>query len=64
MSITQASAHTAGDIEAERLDAVQRYAILDTPPDAAFDRIAHLAARCLGTPIATVAIIAASAGRS
>ena len=57
MSITQASAHTAGDIEAERLDAVQRYAILDTPPDAAFDRIAHLAARCLGTPIATVAII-------
>lgn len=57
MSITQASAHTAGDIEAERLGAVARYAILDTPPDAAFDRIARLAARCLGTPIATVAII-------
>ena len=44
MSITQASAHNAGDIEAERLDAVQRYAIVDTPPNAAFDRIARVAA--------------------
>ncbi|MBV8965538.1 MAG: GAF domain-containing protein, partial [Mycobacteriaceae bacterium] len=57
MTITQASAHTAADIEAERLRAVERYAILDTPRDAAFDRIARVAARCLRTPIATVAII-------
>ena len=57
MAITQASARTAGDIESERLAAVARYAILDTPSDAAFDRIARLAARSLATPIATIAII-------
>ncbi|MCW2650434.1 MAG: phosphoserine phosphatase RsbU/P [Mycobacterium sp.] len=57
MTITQASAQTADDAEAERLRAVERYAILDTPSDAAFDRIARVAARCFGTPMATVAII-------
>jgi sigma-B regulation protein RsbU (phosphoserine phosphatase) len=29
--------------EAERLDALRRYQILDTPPDGAFDRIAEMA---------------------
>ncbi len=57
MSITQASAQTADEVEAERLRAVERYAILDTPPDDTFDRIARVAARCLGTPMATVAIV-------
>lgn len=37
--------------------AVRRYNILDTPPDGAFDRVANLAARILGTPIATVTIV-------
>ena len=57
MSITQASAQSADEVEAERLRAVERYAILDSPPDEAFDRIAHVAARCLQTPMATVAIV-------
>ncbi len=57
MTVTQASANTADDIEAERRCAVERYAILDTPADDAFDRIACIAARCLGTPIATIAIV-------
>lgn len=43
--------------EAERLAAVRRYDILDTPPDGAFDRVATLAARLLQTPLATVTIV-------
>jgi sigma-B regulation protein RsbU (phosphoserine phosphatase) len=43
--------------EEHRLEAVRRYAVLDTPPDRAFDRIAALAARILRTPIATVTIV-------
>ncbi|MFI5955123.1 PP2C family protein-serine/threonine phosphatase [Cryptosporangium sp. NPDC051539] len=43
--------------EAERLKAVRRYDILDTPPDGAFDRIAALAARIFGVPVATVTIV-------
>jgi sigma-B regulation protein RsbU (phosphoserine phosphatase) len=43
--------------EAQRIAAVRRYDILDTPPDGAFDRIAMLAARVLDTPIATVTIV-------
>lgn len=43
--------------EAERLAAVRRYDILDTPPDGAFDRICALAARIFDVPIATVTIV-------
>ena len=43
--------------ERERLAAVRRYRILDTPPDGAFDTIASLAARSCGTPMATVGIV-------
>jgi sigma-B regulation protein RsbU (phosphoserine phosphatase) len=43
--------------EGDRLAAVARYDILDTPPDGAFDRIAALAARLLNAPIATVTIV-------
>ena len=57
MSITQASAQTAEEVEAERLRAVEHYAILDTPPDDTFDRVARVAARCFGTPMATIAIV-------
>lgn len=45
------------DAESQRLAAVRRYDILDTPPDGAFDRIAVLAARIFGVPIATVSIV-------
>ena len=43
--------------EVERLAAVHRYNILDTPPDGAFDRVVHLAARYFDVPIATVTIV-------
>jgi sigma-B regulation protein RsbU (phosphoserine phosphatase) len=43
--------------EAERLAAVRRYAILDTPPDGAFDRICSLAARFFDVPFASVTIV-------
>jgi sigma-B regulation protein RsbU (phosphoserine phosphatase) len=57
MTITQVSTQSADDIEEARLRAVERYAILDTPADEAFDRIARVAARCLGTPMATIAFV-------
>ncbi|MGX6447756.1 GGDEF domain-containing protein [Patulibacter sp. S7RM1-6] len=43
--------------EAERLAAVARYGILDTPEEEAFDRIARLAAHVLDVPMATVSIV-------
>lgn len=43
--------------EVERLDAVRRYDILDTPPDGAYDRITALAARLFKVPIAIVSIV-------
>jgi len=43
--------------ERERLAAVQRYDVLDTPPDGAFDRITALAARLLKVPVAIVSIV-------
>jgi diguanylate cyclase (GGDEF)-like protein len=43
--------------EAARLEAVRRYAILDTPPEGAFDRITRLAAQLFDVPIAIVSII-------
>jgi PAS domain S-box-containing protein len=43
--------------EAERIRALRRYDILDTPPDGAFDRITSLAARLLNVPIAIVSIV-------
>ncbi|MHB8295350.1 MAG: PP2C family protein-serine/threonine phosphatase [Acidimicrobiales bacterium] len=43
--------------EEERLAAVHRYNILDTPPDGAFDRITAIAARVFSVPIAIVSIV-------
>ncbi len=43
--------------EPDRLAAVARYEILDTPPDGAFDRITAFAARLFETPIAIVSIV-------
>ncbi|MDX6574016.1 MAG: phosphoserine phosphatase RsbU/P [Gaiellales bacterium] len=43
--------------ESERLAAVRRYDVLDTPPDGAFDRITSLAARLFQVPIALVTIV-------
>jgi PAS domain S-box-containing protein len=44
--------------EAERLAALRRYGILDTPPEPGFDDLARLAADLLGTPMAAVNLIA------
>lgn len=44
--------------EADRLAALSRYAILDTPREAAFDNIAQLAAEICEAPIAVVNFIA------
>lgn len=43
--------------EPERMEAVHRYAVLDTPPDGAFDRITALAARVFNVPIAIVSVV-------
>ncbi|MER5970575.1 GAF domain-containing SpoIIE family protein phosphatase [Streptomyces sp. NPDC002055] len=43
--------------ERARLAAVRRYAILDTPADGAFDRVAGLAARIFDVPMASVTIV-------
>lgn len=43
--------------EAERMQAVKRYDILDTPPDGSFDRVTALAARRFNVPISIVSIV-------
>ncbi len=44
-------------VEAERIKALKRYDILDTPPDGSFDRITKLAAKLLNVPIAIVTLV-------
>ena len=43
--------------EEQRLAAVRRYNILDTPPDGAFDRVTSLAARIFSVPTAIVSVV-------
>ncbi|MBI5773106.1 MAG: PAS domain S-box protein [Verrucomicrobia bacterium] len=43
--------------EADRLNALRRYQILDTAPEAAFDDLTRLAAQICGTPIALVSLV-------
>jgi len=45
------------ELERQRLEAVARYDILDTPPDGAFDRITALAARRFKVPIAIISVV-------
>lgn len=52
----QNSASAAND-EDGRMRAVERYRILDTPADGAFDRIAALAARVFSVPVAIVSVV-------
>jgi GAF domain-containing protein len=47
----------APDPEAARLAAVRDYNLLDTPPDAEFDRITALAARIFDVPVAVISIV-------
>ena len=46
---------THGD--AARLDALRSVGVLDTPPEANFDRLTRLAARALGAPVALVSFV-------
>lgn len=48
---------TASPGEAERLATLQRYEILDSPPEPAFDRVTRVAARALEAPIALVSLV-------
>lgn len=48
---------TAPHNESERLAALRRYKILDTPPEASFDRITALAARLFNVPIAVISFV-------
>ncbi|HJS74720.1 MAG TPA: GAF domain-containing protein, partial [Vicinamibacteria bacterium] len=43
--------------EAERLEALARYEILDTPPEQAFDDLTMLASHILDVPIAVVSLV-------
>lgn len=43
--------------EPQRLEALQRYDILDTPPDQAFDDLTHIAAHICATPVALVTLV-------
>ena len=45
------------DTEARRLEALQRYRILDTPPETAFDDLVHLAAQLCNTPMAAICLL-------
>jgi sigma-B regulation protein RsbU (phosphoserine phosphatase) len=45
------------DNEPQRLDAVRRYDVLDTPPDGAFERVTAMAARLFDVPISIVSIV-------
>ena len=43
--------------EAERLEALRAYDVLDTPPEQAFDDLTQLAARFCGVPISLVSLV-------
>src|SRR5437868_3532920 len=43
--------------EAIRLDALHRYAVLDTPPEQALDDLTALAAQICGKPMATISLV-------
>ena len=43
--------------ESARLDALNQFEILDTPPEESFDSLARLASQICGTPIALVSLI-------
>jgi uncharacterized protein (DUF2342 family) len=55
--MSQAIDHTFPENEQQRLEAVRRYDVLDTPADGAFDRITRLASTILDMPISIVSLV-------
>src|SRR3954469_12815839 len=47
----------SGDQEARRLAALRRYRVLDTPQEAAFDRITRMIARLCEAPVAVISFV-------
>jgi PAS domain S-box-containing protein len=45
------------DNDPERLNALKRYQILDSPPEPAFDRIAQLATKIFQTPVSLISMV-------
>ncbi len=43
--------------EHQRIEALRRYDILDTPPDGAFDHVTAMAAKLFSAPIAIVSLV-------
>lgn len=56
-SLTTHNASIIPENEQQRMAAVRRYDILDTPPDGVFDRITAIAARFFDVPIAIISIV-------
>ncbi|MGQ0732095.1 MAG: GAF domain-containing protein [Acidobacteriota bacterium] len=53
-------AATPGEVrhrKSARLESLRRTALLDSPPDAAFDRLTRLASNILGVPVALVSLV-------
>ncbi len=44
-------------IEQERIKALHKYELLDTPPDGSFDKMAELAAKIFNVPIAIISLV-------
>jgi GAF domain-containing protein len=57
VSASDVSASDGRANEEARMLAVERYRILDTPPDGTFDRIVGLAARMFSVPVAIVSVV-------
>ena len=51
------AAELIGADEDQRIEALERFQILDTPPDGAFDRVTALAARLFDVPISIISIV-------
>jgi eukaryotic-like serine/threonine-protein kinase len=51
------SAELTNSQEAQRLAALRRYDVLDTPPDGSFDRVTAMAARLFSVPISIISLV-------